>query len=397
MPINFNDDGSPNVITYLCTDLSGTDVIAELPFRNASWSWVLNGAGSWSATLPVEDPRVQAADWLDATAPNKTCLWVDINGTLVWGGVIQTRRRHMGSDGLSVKVGANDHWAYFGKRVQAQDYSTNWATSGAGSSAIADQILSDVMAVANSLPVSLAPAAAVPSQFDVTLSWPSSQRMAVKMVVQQLSQMGWQVGFDLATDVAYVSGVPTATITLSYPRRGRVAGTTGLIVDVTGEGISFDYDEDGTQQAVSVYEMGSAAGGVEVQAVWDPAMATDGYPLLESVSAHSMLSPTPALPTVLQAMAEGDLSVSAYPVVTPTVTLPMFSDSAPIGSYIVGDDISIVCPTETYLPTNPLFPNGLQFYFRIIKAEFSGVDKGVAKQTLTLAVPPASTPVQPPS
>lgn len=387
---------TPPKITFFTTDLTGTEVLAELPLSQRQYSKVLNGAGTAGGVLNVEDPRVTNLNWLEATAPNKTCLWVDIGGTLVWGGLIQTRRRKSSSP--LVRIGANDHWSYFGQRVQAQDYSTVWATTNTGSAQIAHTILSDVIAAANSLPVDLATPATVPSEYGVTLVWPKSQRMSVQMVVQELSQMGWLVGFDIATDVAYVSGVPTATITLSYPRRGRIAGSTGLVVDLTGENIEWEYEEDGTSQAVTMFEMGASSGGVEVGSTWEPAMAVDGYPLLEAVQAHSMLSPTPALETVLQAMGSGDLAVSAYPVVTPTVTVPMFLPTLPVGEYIVGDDIQVVVPkVANGLPADPRFPGGMEFYFRIIRADFTVPDEGVPTQKLTLAVPPSSTPTAPPA
>jgi len=392
--IHTNDDGTPNVVTYLFTDLHGNR-IEELPITGVTFSLTLNASGAFSGTLNISDPRVQAMDWDDATAPNKACVWVDIGGTLVYGGVV-VKRTYQQQQGTVTIQGA-DHWTYLTQRLQAKDYTTTWATTATGAAQISHQVLVDVLAVANSLPISLPTPAATPSTYGITLSAPLSQRLAIGSIVQQLSSLGWQVGFDFAVDVAYVAGVPTASITLSYPRRGRVAGTTGLLID-TATASAFTYDEDGQQQATSVAETATGTGGVSTVGTWQPAMQVDGYPLLERVGIHSSFSTSYTPQAVLNAYVANDLALSAYPVVTPQVTVPLFGNDLALGDFTIGDDVRVIVPKAAAgeVPPDPRFPNGMDFYWRIVRADCTIPTEGLPTMQLTLNIPPSSTPQRPP-
>lgn len=391
MSIHRNDDGAPNVVTYLFTDNSGNR-IEELPLTAVSFGLALNASGQFTGTLNVEDPRVRLLNWQAATAPNLAQVWVDIGGALVYGGRVTKRTYTQGSG--TVQVQAMDHWSYLAQRLQAKDYSTTWATTATGAAQICRQIITDALNVAGSLPITVSTPQPVGSGFGITLSAPASQRMTIDSITQQLSALGWQVGFDFAVDVAYVAGVPTATITLSYPRRGRVAGSTGLLIDVS-RATAFSYDEDGSQQADQVTETATGTGGVSASGTWQAALSVDGYPLLERVGIHSSFS-TAATPTqVMNAYVANDLALSAYPLVTPQVTLPMFADPA-IGDFIMGDDARVVVPVGTGVPTDPRFPGGMDFYWRIVKADCTIPTEGIPTMVLTLNIPPSTTPQRPP-
>lgn len=421
MAIHANDDGAPNAITYLFTDLSGNR-IEELPLDSASFSLKMNGAGSFAGTLKVEDPRVQATNWINATAPNLTCVWVDISGTLVFGGLVN--RRNYTRKAGSVQITANDHAWYLQRRLQAADYSTTWATTATGAATIARQVIADALAVNQSLSFSLSTPAVTPSQYGITLAAPISQRMTVDAIVNQLSNLGWLVGFDYAVDVAYVAGVPTATLTLSYPRRGRIAGSTGLQMDVTAA-IDFTYEEQGDNQATKVTETASGVGGIATSGSWDPANTTNGYPLLERIGSHISFSPSATPQTVTDAWIANDLALTAYPAAVPKVTMPMFAEPA-IGEWIVGDDLRLIVPSATgeYVtsgtypgsstfpgssttpgtvvkpangsPADPRFPSGMDFYWRIVQADCVIPSEGIPTVVYTFNAPPSSTPQQPP-
>lgn len=398
--------GTPHVITYYCTDNFG-NLIAELPFTGVKFSRVLNGAGTFSANLPVEDPRVQALNWIEATAPNLTCLWVIVNGTsVVWGGMIQQRTYTMNNQQVSIQ--ANEFWAYLNQRVQAFDYSTTWAAMpGAGAVTMGAKIITDALNTADTLGV-LFPGSTqvvvegtVPAAYFIVASFPLSQQQQIGSLIQQLQTMGYLVGFDFATDINLVEGIPTAQLTLSYPRRGRIAGTTGLMVD-TAYATDFTYPEDGTQQADKIWELATAAGGVGSVVQWAPAMTVDGYPLLESVESHMVFSAltyytdeeVSASQPVLNAWGQDDLFLYAFPPVAPTITVPLFGRSLTLGDFEIGDDIRVVIPKLAGggPGTCPRFPNGMDFYWRIIQMDVAVSDGGLSSMTLTLNVPLSTSP-----
>jgi hypothetical protein len=393
--IDVTDDGAPN-ITYLFTDNFGNR-IATLPLTSVTWSYQLCGAGQMSGTLAVEDPRVQRLPWQTATSPNLACAWVDVNGALVWGGRVTSHDYDSGAG--TVKVGATDFVSYLAQRLQAADYSTTWSTvaSQAGAAQIAYRILSDVLAVPDSLPVAVSVPAPTPAQYAVTLAAPISQRQTADSLVSMLSRLGYQVGFDYACDVAYAGGVPTATITLSYPRRGRVAGSTGLVVNTGAAHTGLRWTVDGTRQATVVSEMATSGGGVPATGVWEPAMSTYKYPLLEAVTSHTMFSAAQSPATVLQAFVENDLMLYAFPVVNPQITVPTFANP-PIGSWIVGDDVRVIVPKRAGggPPTSPRFPNGLDVYLRMVKATVTIPDAGLPTTLFEFNLPPSQLPQAPP-
>jgi len=382
-------------ITYLCTDNFGNR-IEELPFTNVTFSVALGTSGPFSAQLDVSDARVQSTSWVAATAPNLSQWWVDINGALVYGGRIQRRSFQSPS---TVQIQGLDQWSYFAQRLQAEDYSATWNTQAkaAGSASIAWRIINDALnSSVFSMPILLGSPPSIPSTFWITMALPISQRTTVEQIVQELATLGWQVGFDFGVDWAYVAGIPTAQITLSYPRRGRVAGSTGLMMDLS-QATAINWDEDGTQQATEVTETSTGMGGVALTDTWEPAMTTDGYPLLESAASHSVVSSTTLSNAILVAFAQDDLALAAYPVVTPKITMPMKAEPQ-IGEWIAGDEVRLLAAKQggNVAPPVPRFPNGLDTYMRIIRADVTIPEQGVPTTAYTFNMPYSSTPQRPP-
>lgn len=390
---------TPTTVTYLFTDLYGQR-IEQLPLTGVTFELALNEAGQWSATLPIEDPTVRATNWRDATAPNLACVWVYFGATLVYGGLVRTRKYSMASQ--TVKLAGADFCCYMDQLLQAKDYSTTWQ-DGAGTATMAAQILTDALAQLNTLPITTSLDGTEPSEYWISASFPLSQQQAISSIFQQLQEMGYLVGFDYACDVYQTSGVPTAEITLSYPRRGRPAGTTSLAVDIASA-VDFTYDEDGTSQANQVQEMATSGGGVGATLTWQDSLNV-GYPFLQAVEQHAVFSAqtfytsseVAASQAVLNAWGADDLALHAYPAIAPTITVPLYGEYLQLGDFISGDDLRVIIGQTQGLPTNPRFPNGLDYYFRIIKAAVKIADEGLSTMTLTLNLPPSSTPQRPPT
>lgn len=390
--------GTDHQIKYKFTDLlNGFQTIAELPLKEVSGSKPLNAPGPWSGTLNVEDSKVRESAWLEATAVNRTAMWIDIDGTLIYGGRVQDRR-HQLSAGIA-ELSGDDMTGYFSQRLQAADYKEfvgggySWATTGAPALTIMQQVLVDAMQSAYSIPIKIAASGETASKDHwITLSAPREQHQTIASILSQINNLGYLIGIDHALDVSYVDGVPEATCTLHYPRRGR---ETPWVIDLTSA-LDLVYDEDGSQQADKVVEIAGATTIRSSQSVWQPAREA-GYPLYEAAVSHTSLAPSGDTEGVLKAYVAGYLMAYAFPLTTPVLTLPMFG-SPSILDLEVGDNIQLYVPkgAGAQPPNNPRFPEGLSEIFRIVRIDFKIPDQGVPTMELTLNLPPATTPVEPP-
>src|SRR6185437_15491424 len=126
-PVTPPDLETPHVVRCLCTDAFTGSVIEELPLTGVGFELGLDQAVTLEAALDVEDPEIQQMSWIEATAVNKTGMWVDIDGALAWGG-ITTERTYTLSKG-QVALHAQEHYYYLGMRLQAADYGALWAST----------------------------------------------------------------------------------------------------------------------------------------------------------------------------------------------------------------------------------------------------------------------------
>jgi hypothetical protein len=274
----------------------------------------------------------------------------------------------------------------------------DWATTAASAGDIAYQILTDAIpqtftyGSTYTIPIGITAAAEAPSQYWIYATFPATQAQTVNSIVTQLMQLGYQVGIDFVCTPTYVNGVPVPGITLYYPRAGISGGYQGygIVIDVS-QALDFEYDLAGQNQSNTVIEMASASGTVTSGDAWAPALQ-QGWPLLEQVISHAAFSPVAETAAVLSRFVASDLAVYTYPQAAPTVTLPLFGPTLPIGSFTMGDDVTLYVPVDSYLPTNPRFVNGMSSDFRIVRNDVTIADEGLSTMELTLNVPPDTQP-----
>jgi len=393
--------GSTNVpILYHFQDMVSGEDYGTMPLTEVSFTVQLNDSGPWSATLPIEDPRVQAMDWRDATRPGRTLIYIEVNGSLEYCGIVWSRR-YRSSDG-TVQLAGNDVWSYFASRAQAKDYSYQWVYPVTEDPmVIAETVMNDALAEPGSGLQNLQIVQIGSTAYAdwVSMSYPITEIQSVQMITSMLQQMGYGVGFDFAAGAAWSgSGAgrsPYPVIYLANPLLGRIAGTTGLVIN-TAHAVEYDYPEDATTTGNRLYETSTSDGSILVVREWVAAV-DDGYPLLDQLVQHPDINSTVNVQMVLEQVATGDESIYAYPAVTPTVTLPMFGTgpeggSVSIGDFLIGDAVRFIIPAVSgNIPADPRFPEGLDFYFRIIEAAYTVADAGLSTMKLTLNVPPDAT------
>jgi hypothetical protein len=405
--------GSP--FTYRSFDLTTGTELDSLPYQGVTFGrGPLNQSGSFAGSLPVTDPRVgwnaklgaNMLDWPDATRPGRTALIVDLFDVPIWGGIIWTRVRQKSKP--VVQVGAMEFGSYFQSRLQADDYSTTW-TGGGDPMLIAKQVIDDALAVSNNIlggiALTLNPSGGEGGPL-ITPSYPGTALQTIDSIMSILSQQGYTLGFDYSWDIAYTgaNNTPTITLNLWYPRKGRTADQTQLVL-LGKDCTDYYYSEDSTQQATRVTETGSGTGGVQPATAVAEDVESAGYPPLQRVFPRTTVNDDQTLGNI----ALGDLGIYCWPVVSPWFELPVAVPNAQgvilpsgwqFGQFDIGDDFLFEIEPCAGGGENidPQFPQGMSFEWRINSWKVTPADKGLSTLHLDACIPPIATlpPPQPP-
>lgn len=384
--------------TYPAWDLMTMRPLDPLPYTSVSFGQQINTAGPFAGTLPISDPRVQNLEYLQATRTGRTALFVDYLGVLVWGGIIWTRRYQKTTRQLL--IGAQEFGSYFARRLQPADYATTWET-GADPMFIVKQILEETLAkgtILGGITLNLEPAGG--SGQRVVVTYPGTQLQTVESIITTLSQMGFTYGFDYGFTWRYVEHEgrkqPAVTMSFYYPREGRTADRSGIVV-LDRECLDSAYDEDASKQANIISETGSGSGGLlPITAEADNVLAA-GYPRLEEAVSHTQVNDE----SVLGNIALGDLTLRSWPVTTPWVELPVpYPDptgrlpadrAVTFGDFKLGDDmIYRVDSVSAGENMDPRWPDGMMFEWRIVAWSCTVAEHGLSKLHLDLGLPPVS-------
>jgi hypothetical protein len=381
--------------TYLLYDLLTKTPLGEVAMYGASFGSVLNGAGTFSGTLKLSDPRT-ASTLLTRPAnmlPSQTALYIDLAGTLVWGGIIWTTTYDSTTQELA--VGGNELWSYFAQRVISFANQADGSTllfAGVDQLAVAQYLVS----TAQSLPdgnIGVIVNDSVTSGVDVaSISWSTTQQTTIAQAVTTLAtQAGTtgegedEQGFDVAVDVAYASGTPASYLTLSYPRRGRISqGVSGSnIVFDTGSkyAAGYSWPVDGTKQANTVYGVGAGTGTASSGSGplrSQQSLAGTGYPLLEASLSRTDITDQ----GILDATTLSYLAATAYPVALPVLTFDLGMTTPAFGSYLLGDDARVIVQPDEYYTT------GYDGILRIVQWDVTVADNGLSTVALTFNAPP---------
>lgn len=353
--------------TFYVYDLTTNTKQAELPLTNVTYSSKLNSIGSFSGTLKMDDPRLNAGvNLVGVTNPGKTALYVDADGVLVWGGIIWTRKYQHST--RQMVLGASEFLSYWTRRHLI---STTTFT-GADTGGIARTVLSTLTSAPFNNDIGLTLAAAQTTGSTVTKTYNWYEYKQVDQIISDYSKMAVG-GYDFAIDVAYdSSGNPTRTFNVAAPRRGRVAGSTGLAFDSATGFIDYTWPEDATQQADQAYLTGAGSGDSMLHSA---SARTDafagGYPLLEGVYAVKDVDTQ----NVLDQRAIAYVNAYAFPVQNPQIVYRTNVEPLP-GSYITGDDARVIISDERFLANATTGAPGLDAYLRILGWKASIADDG---------------------
>lgn len=109
---------------YIFVDTLSSQVLAELPMVDVSYTKNLNEAGTFNGSLPITSATA-ANDIYEVTLPGKTSLYVLRNGECVWGGIVSTRSYNIREKILDIT--ADDFISYLDRRFLWKTYSLDKA------------------------------------------------------------------------------------------------------------------------------------------------------------------------------------------------------------------------------------------------------------------------------
>ena len=421
-------------LTYSTYDLYTGKYLGHLPLTQVTFGDQLNNPGQFSGQLDIASSAVQALAPIATTMPGRTVLIVDYQGAVIWSGIIWTRNYDFSTSqtNRNLTINATAMWSYFQQRNQATDYSSPpysgstglssemaiWDATSAYSDSnfvwdpmlIAWQVISDAMSASYGNPLGglgilansysttaayLASGTQTPLGDFVSVSYPYTSIQSVHTIVSQLASNGLDVGFDFGLDVQY-SGAPgsvlVGTINLSYPRRGRTYANNNLVLNC-GQALSYSFPEDATQMANVIYEQGISSSLIVSENLYP---LQQGYALVEKTISRANITNANIL-NILTFLGVSDLYLFSYPVVTPTVTMDMFSSSVPLGSFITGDDVRLIVPTTDGAGHvwDPRFPTGLDQEWRITGYSAQVQDEGESTIQFQLTQPPGLVALDP--
>jgi hypothetical protein len=358
----------PSTWTYYLCDLQTDRVIGEFPMSSPTFGQKLNDIGDFSGTIQLGSDDIQVKDPLGSTTPAKTSVYVDQNGTLVWGGMVWERSYDKTNNTLEVK--AKEFLSYYNRRKIRQTLAytntdqcsicrgiVSWAESQTGGS-INMQYGTQLSGVG------------------VSYTANSYDRLWVYEALGKIVALDG--GPDHGVDAIWGPGPqPMKVYNVDWPQRGRgVAESQAVFTDQNVAPWSFD--ESASDMRTRSEAIGAGDGTATLIAT---ATATDlialGWPLLEDVDDHKDITDK----ALLDSLAAGDLAT--YSSVLGTWSLPVRTDIEPtLASYTVGDVIYLDVTGSGLLVPDQLVKAGRYAgYQRIIG---TSVDPVSEVATLTL-------------
>ena len=350
---------------YLFYDLLSNAPLAELPMKRVVFDSPLNGVGSYVGYLPLADPSIEQLQVYSATVPGRTALYIDRGGTLVWGGIVVSRKFSQGQNvygsvgPFTMEIQAAEFmWYFLNKRVIAADT----IFTNAEQMTIPGALINTAQAVRNgSIGVNVPsfPASGILR----TQTWQGTEKKKVGQAIIDMSQL--DQGFDWAIQVGYgiggqPAGVPGKQLQLGYPRLGVPFTTSGWMFEFPGNIVDYLWPEDASAQAITAYVQGQGTGTNMIQSSNTITSLLDaGYPLLEDV----FVLKDQTDPNAVAARAVSAAKAFSLPVTLPVIMVR--ADQEPVlGSYAVGDDANIRITSPQYPAIAPSV--GYDVFWRII-------------------------------
>jgi len=355
---------------YLIADLLTNEIIAEIPFTGVSFTQQLNQAGTFTGHILLSGINTYEYNVDAATQPSRNALYVDRNGTLVWGGIIWNRT--YSSQGQVLQITAREFESYFEKRL----ISTTTSYNNTDQLVIVRNLINQAQAVASgNIGVIVGTQT---SGVLIDRVYYAYELKQVYQAIQDLSRQDDGFDFNISVDYAPVTNIPLKTLVLGYPRTGHVnTGVGDLDTPVfnlpAGNIVEYEYPEDGSIAVNTLYVIGAGSNeGKLTSLAQDSTSIIDGFPVLEGQANYSDITDQ----AVLNELSLGQVLALATPPPIIKIVVPAYIDPQ-FGTYEIGDDARLII-------TDPRFPQGFDRIYRIVGFNVEPGEDGPERVTITL-------------
>jgi hypothetical protein len=354
---------------YLAYDLLSNVALGELPLSIRKFGEVLNGAGEFNAQAPIDADT--ASLLMAATVPERTIVYIERDGTLVGGGFIIWRRIRRGNDMPMTLWGAGVSSIWRRNRIVA-----NLTYTALDQFTIARNLVTHLQSQAGgNIGISVGSGT---SGVLRDRTYYGYERKNLGDALSELAAV--DNGFDFAVECSMVAGAPVKNLVLSYPRRGRIAGSTGIIFETGKNIVNYEFEEDGTRSARAIDALGSGDGAdMKISTAVDTALIDAGYPLTAEVISHKDVT----VQATINAHALAAMRARSATPTFLTVTVDPNDIDAGLGTWIVGDD-ALVRITDSNFPRRSDGSPGHESYYRILAYSVDIPDDGPETVTLVL-------------
>lgn len=367
------------IYTYFTADLRTSQKVAELPLRSVQFSHELNEPGTLSGVLDLYADGARVGDFWMATLPARTAIYADLDGELVWGGIIWRRRK--GQDG-TLSIDASGFLSYYSQLCIAADL----AFTATDQFTIAEAIVNAAQARYGA-GIGIAVSAGT-SGITRTQAYKADERQPVLEALQTLGQL--LDGFEIAVEVGYDDrGYPAKSLVMAHPGLGRSRESTDLVLEYPGQISAYDWPEEGDRIVNVAHVRGDpdpsdTTSTTQVVTAENAVPVTEGYPRLEKVFSAPVLRSTDTLTSYAQSMLA---AYSTGPVSLPTFTLGLGVDEPPLASYGAGDHFRLIITDPEWFPAGAGGEPGYDGTMRIVARSVTVDDDG-GGQTVSLTVAP---------
>lgn len=338
---------------YLTADLRTNTILGEIPVEGANFDRILNGAGNMQGATHMDNRMLPNDLLIDCTIPGKTALYIYRESQIVWGGIIWARWYQ--SQGKSLQFSAQTFESYAYRRVRMPLVPETYNT---GQCSIINQLWNKLQTLNPYSDIGV----------NAETSFPGSD------VVRSLTLNPWDLrtygetieeitsydnGCDYTIQVAEVSGTPTKTLDLWYPRLGSASiTTTNNVLDYPGNVKNYYYTENASEGNTKYFCAGDGDGKGKVIGTAEATtkMSVDGYPRLDKAFSAQGVT------LVSTAQRKAQAALMYGPVPQEKWQFEISGGDVPrVGEYAIGDSFLVEIESG-----DPRFPGGKQTTIRVV-------------------------------
>lgn len=322
--------------TYLVYDIVTGQKRAEIPLSGVTYGELLNDSGGLLGSISARHPKA-TQEILD---PGTTAIFVDRNGTIVWGGVLWRINATSGTEKATLALSANTFWSMFqelssrGRYIETTQHFTDVDQLQIARTLI-DYVQDEGIhgAEANygiSTGSELTTDNGGAQQLR-TVHYHSWEKANVGKIVEQLAAL--QNGFEFDIVCRYNGNDIEKVFRLFYPV---IQDTPGILFEYPTNILNYSLHVNAQRQAKKVYAIGAGEGIATLAATAeDPELSN--YPMREATFPYKDVTEQ----ATIDGHADADLLKVRYPSMLPTLTMRTNVAEIYPGAFRCGANINV--------------------------------------------------------